>query len=189
MKRRCRPILVKSASILLGGLCLLFFACGESKLGVSTPALGRDLPDETSRDVTITEFNGTKVDYILKAGKIERFYDRRILNAFKVDITAYDAKTGDISKIRADSTIVDDARNIIFANGNVQLDSPGGSITCSKLVWDRNMDLLTVPGKVTLVRDGNVLRGENLRTNSHIDNAEMDKVSAEGIFGEEYLDW
>jgi hypothetical protein len=62
-------------------------------------------------------------------------------------------------------------------------------VASSRIVWDRNLDLLTAPGKVTLVRDGNVLRGENLRTNSRVEFAEMEKISAEGVFGEEYLDW
>lgn len=188
MNRPCLPTSIRSVSLALL-LLLALCSCSDEQLTVSTPPLDRRLPDETSENVTITEFNGTKIDYVLKAARIERFNDRKILNAYKVDITAYDSRTGDRSKLMADSTIVDDARNLILANGNVKMESPGGSVASSRMVWDRNLDLLTAPGKVTLVRDGNVLRGENLRTNTRVEFAEMEKISAEGVFGEEYLDW
>ena len=64
-----------------------------------------------------------------------------------------------------------------------------GSISTSRLIWDRNMDEVMAPGQVTLVKDGNVLRGTNLRTNLSIYPTEMDNISAEGFFEEDYLDW
>jgi LPS export ABC transporter protein LptC len=169
-------------------LLLLIAACGESSLEVQTESLDRRLPDETSTGVTITEFDQGRIAYVLKAEKIDRFYDRRILNAYKVDITAYDSK-GAKSLLKADSTIVDDARNQIFAYGNVNLISPGGNVSSGRMVWDRNSDEIMAPGQVTLIQDGNVLRGKNLRTNLSVYPTEMDSVSAEGFFEEDYLDW
>lgn len=168
---------------------LLLTACTEQKMEVTGPPMDRNLPDETSSNVRITEFNGTEVDYHLEASRIDRFYDRRLLNAYKVKITAYDAKKGGKSVMQADSTIVDDARNLIYAYGNVKLNSVNGSIMAQRMIWDRNMDEVTAPGEVTLLRDGNTLRGSNLRTNTRIDYAEMDVVSAEGRFNESDFDW
>ncbi len=170
-------------------LLLVLSACDEKGLDVSTPAMDRNLPDETSTNVTITEFNGLSTDYILTAKRIERYYDRQILNAYGARIQAYDAKKGGTSLMEADSTIVDDARNMIYAYGNVKLSSPNGSISSGRMIWDRNMDEIIAPGPVTLVRSGNTLRGEDLRTNTRIDYAEMKTVSAEGIFNEEDFDW
>jgi LPS export ABC transporter protein LptC len=189
MNKLCRLILARSANVLLFLIPILLTACGGSKLDISTKAMDRSLPDETSSDVTITEFDKGSISYILKAAKIDRYYDRRILNAYKVDITAFDNKKGGTTQMKADSTIVDDARNLIFAHGNVQLKSPGGSVATSRMIWDRNADEITAPDKVTLVREGNVLRGKNLRTNLSIYPSEMDSVSAEGVFDKEYLDW
>lgn len=172
------------------GLCMLLLtACTEQKMEVTGPPMDRNLPDETSSNVRITEFNGTEVDYQLEAARIDRFYDRRILNAYKVKITAYDAQKGGTSVMQADSTIVDDARNLIYAYGNVKLNSANGSIQAQRMIWDRNMDEVNAPGLVTLIRDGNTLRGSNLRTNTRIDFAEMDVVSAEGRFNESDFDW
>jgi lipopolysaccharide assembly outer membrane protein LptD (OstA) len=39
----------------------------------------------------------------------------------KVEIQALDKKTGGTSFLKADSTIVDEARNMIMAHGNVKL--------------------------------------------------------------------
>lgn len=188
MNWRYRNIWKRSLEALILALLLVAAAC-DSKMETATSVLDRNLPDETSYNVKITQFNRDKIDYVLEAGKIERFYDRRMLNAYKVNITTFDAKGGGVSSLRADTTIVDDARNLIYANGNVFLSSSGGSISSRRMVWDRNADELFAPDKVTLVRDGNVLKGENLRTNTRIDFAEMDRVSAEGIFDEKDFDW
>jgi hypothetical protein len=89
--------------------------------------------------------------------------------------------------IKADTTIVDDARNIIFASGRASFFSPGGGLKTDRIAWDRNVDEITAMGKVTLTRDGSVLWGKNLRTNSKLSFAEMEAVSAEGIVNEKTL--
>ncbi|MDP2173914.1 MAG: LPS export ABC transporter periplasmic protein LptC [Candidatus Cloacimonadaceae bacterium] len=176
-------------SIILAVFALLGASCKKNVMDVSSPPLDRNLPDETSINVTITEFDSGNIDYILKAQKIDRFYDRRILNAYGALLTAFDAKTGSWSTMKADTTIVDDARNVIFANGNVFFSSANGSVAARRIVWDRNMDEITSPDMVTLVRAGSTMRGERLRTNSSISFAELDKVSAEGTFNESDFDW
>ncbi len=191
MIRRFRRILRIFPKLLL--LLLILFSlvgCKERvMLDVKTPAMDRNLPDETSYGVTITEMDGTAIGYVLQAQKIERYYDRKMLYGWKVKISTYD-KLGKLkSTINADTTVVDDARNIIIANGKVLMKSDNASIETRKIVWDRNLDEITAPDKVTLTRDGSVLKGTKLRTNSMISFAEMDAVEAEGIFEEKDLDW
>jgi len=140
--------------------------------------------------VILTEYEQNKIAYILNAERIERYYDRRILNAYKVEIQALDKKTGGTSILKADSTIVDEARNMIMAHGNVKLISAEGSIFTNRMVWDRNSDVIVAPDTVMLVRAGNILRGRNLRTNLSIYPTEMDSISAEGLFEDkEFLNW
>ncbi|MBW6514574.1 MAG: LPS export ABC transporter periplasmic protein LptC [Candidatus Syntrophosphaera sp.] len=186
MTRPCR--LISSSLFSCLALLLLLAACGDSNLDLATARMKGGLADETSTNVTITEFDEAGIAYILKAARIDRYYDRRVLNAYEVEITAYDKK-GETSVLLADSTIVNDASNQIFAFGNVRLSSPGVKVQTSRLIWDRNMDEITAPDNVTLIREGNVLRGKNLRTNLSIYPTLMDSVSAEGYFGEDYLDW
>ncbi|MDZ4121503.1 MAG: LPS export ABC transporter periplasmic protein LptC [Candidatus Cloacimonadaceae bacterium] len=178
--------LLKLLSILL---ILVLAACQRTNLDVKTAVLDRALPDETSYNISIREYKGQYLDYIMQAAKVERFYDRKILNAYKVIINSYDEAGNISSTMLADTTIVDDARNIIFANGNVKLSSSNGIVSSNRLIWDRGADEITSPSSVTLVRDGNVLRGQSLRTNSSISYAEMDAVSAEGVVSETDIAW
>jgi hypothetical protein len=46
-----------------------------------------------------------------------------------------------------------------------------------------------VPTFLTLTRDGNVLNGDNLRTDSKISFAEMTAVTAEGTLKGDEIDW
>lgn len=191
MTKRWKLTWQKSVNLIIVLGALALFSCkSKINLDLDGPAMDRALPDETSYGVRITELNGKEIDYVLVADKIERYYDRKILNGWKVQITSYDKAGNTSTTIKADTTIVDDARNIIFANGNVYLESPGGTISTSRMIWDRNVDEIIAPDRVVLTRYGNVLKGTNLRTNTSLSFAEMSSVEAEGMFGnEEIIDW
>jgi len=196
LNNTCRKFPFKTASvfsfILISALGLLFLftsGCGKSVLDQTTPALNRSLPDETSSDVSLYAYKENKIDYILTAGRIERFYDNRRLNAWQVKIVSYDERMQVKSTLLADTTYVDEARNFIQAMGNVVMDSPNGTIKTRMINWDRNIDEVYTDEKVTLIRDGKTLRGDNLRTNSMISFAELSTVSAEGTVKGDELDW
>jgi len=172
-------------TLMAGLLC----GCGKSILDQKTPALNRGLPDETSNNVNIYAYKENRIDYILTADRIERFYDSRKLHAWKVKIVSYDAKNQIRSTIIADTTYVDEARNLVQAIGNVVFNTPNGTIKSRIINWDRNIDEIYVPTKVMLIRNGDVLNGDNLRTDSKISFAEMSAVSAEGIVQGDEIDW
>lgn len=190
MQKRSQIIL---RAFLKAALLALLFAtvwgCERISLNQSFPSLDRSLPDESSKNVQITEYLNDNVDNVMIAERVERFVDRRILYAYAVKISSYNEDTSLKSVVLADTAIVDDARNMIFANGKVNLSSENGSIQSRKIVWDRNVDEITAPERVILTRDMNVLKGKNLKTNSIISYAEMDEVSAEGIVSEKDIDW
>jgi len=179
-------------SVKLALLLLVLFslaACQKAVLQTNSDPLDRSLPDETSYKVKVTQFVDNRTEYHLEADKIERFHDRRMLYGYGVVLTTYDKDNRISSTIMADTTIVDDARNIIFANGNARMTSKNGSLSTSKIVWDRAVDEITAPLKVKLVRGSDVLYGERLRTNSTISFVEMDAVSAQGIVDPKELNW
>jgi LPS export ABC transporter protein LptC len=163
--------------------------CGKSILDQTTATLNRSLPDETSYNVSIYVYKENLLDYVLTADKIERYYSLRKLDAWKVKIIAYDANKQVKSTIVADTTYVDEARNFVSAHGNVVFDTPNGIIKSRIVNWDRNFDEIYVPEKVTLIRDGNTLYGDNLRTDSNISFVEMSTVSAVGTVKDNELDW
>jgi len=187
MKRRCLSTWKAFSSLLL--TLLILAACSKTELQTRTPALERGLPDETSYQVKITQYTGTQYEYELKADRIERFQDRRMLYGYGVTLTTFDKQNKINSTIKADTTIVDDARNLILANGHVTMNSPNGSLATSEIAWDRALDEITAPKNVKLTRDGSVLYGSNLHTNSKLSMASMESVSAEGIVDKKDLDW
>ena len=180
---------VRWFSLLLFVSCLFVVGCKSGSIETKTPVMGRNQPDETSYNVRLNEYKGDRIDYQIEAEKMLRYYDRRMLYGFKVTLTSYDKENKISSVIKADTTIVDDARNIIFAYGNASYSSEGGGVKTSRIVWERNLDEITAPGKVTLTRNGSVLRGINLRTNSQLSFATMESVSAEGIIDEKDIAW
>jgi len=184
MKKPFWLIWIASVSLLI-----LLTSCQKDSLQLATGVLPRDLPDEISYNVKLTQLDNDRSEYYLEAEKIERFYDRRLLYAYKVTLTTYDKNNQISSVIKADTTIVDDARNLIFANGNAILTSPNGTLVTQKLVWDRSVDEITAPLTVTITRAGDVMQGQNLRTNSHLSYVEMDAVSAAGIVREKEIKW
>jgi LPS export ABC transporter protein LptC len=170
-------------------LAILSAGCGKSVLEQKQAVLNRSLPDETSGDVSIYSYKENRVDYLLTAARIERYYDLKRLWAWKVKITTYDEKGAIKSTMVADTTFVDEAVNYIKAMGNVVMSSPNGTIKSRIITWDRNIDEIFAPEKVTLIRDGNILSGDNLRTDVNISYAEMNSVSAEGIIKGDELAW
>jgi len=176
-------------NLLLLLILLMVFACKQDQLSTPTQNLERGLPDETSLNVRLSEYTNERLDYVIEAQRMERFTDRRLLYGYKVTLTSYDRFGVISSVVRADTTIVDDARNIIFANGNASFETPDGNLKTSKMVWERNLDELSAPGYVVLSRSGDILRGTNLRTNAKFSYATLDAVSAEGIIDEADFDW
>lgn len=189
MKKPYCSTYTRFLSLIVLLLVLTTFGCKRLNLNVKTPAMDRSLPDETSFNVRIVEYVGPGKSYILEAKKIERFYDKKILNAWNVRITTFDKFNKQQSTIFADTTIVDDARNVIYANGKVRINSPNGNISARRIVWDRNIDQIVAPDQVVLTRGDTTLRGNNLRTDSKISRAEMDVVSAEGRVSDQEIDW
>ncbi len=173
------------AFILLLGL----WGCSEDALKNETESLGRGVPDEISKNVKLREYNEGALDYVLEAEEIQRFSDRRMLYGYKVQLSSYNKDGSLNSVIIADSTSVDDARNIIIVGGKVKLTTPEAEVHTEKMIWDRNVDEIIVPTAVSLYRAGDVLRGNSLRTDSRLSFAEMDAVSAEGYFDEEEFSW
>jgi len=170
-------------------LLMLFQGCGKSVLNQTTEVLNRSLPDEISNNVSIYAYKDQKVDYLLTAAQMERFYDTRQLHAWKVRLVTYD-KTGKVkSTITADTTFVDESRNLIQARGNVVYTTSNGIIKSDVINWDRNIDEIYSPTRVTLLRENNVLTGSQLRTNSTLSYAEMDSISAEGIVKPNEINW
>jgi LPS export ABC transporter protein LptC len=155
----------------------------------SKTRMNPEYPDEQSNFVHIISMKGDSIDYVLDATRIDRYYDRQDLVAFDVNIVSYD-KLGKVhSKIAADKAIVNDIENRVVAIGHVKLTTPNGILETGSLTWERSFDEIMAPGSVTLIRNGNILNGISLRTDSNLNYAEMKQVTATGKVNETDLNW
>ncbi len=168
---------------------LLASACQEDSLKSSIETMQRDLPDESSVNVKLSQFDHERLEYIIEAERMERYTDRRLLYAYAVTLVSYNKDGLKSSVIQADTVMVDDARNLIFAMGNARYKADTGQIETQKIVWERTLDEITAPAHVVFRRPGETLRGSNLRTDSRLSYAELESVSAEGIIHETDFDW
>ncbi len=189
MSPKIRRLPIGRGFILLILWLSLAFGCANDDLKQESGVLESGIPEENARNVRIMEYTNNRLDYIIEANRMERFTDRRMLYGYDVILTSYDREGIKSSVIMADTTIVDDARNIIFANGNAFYESEEGTIRTQRIVWERTSDHITVPVYVVLTRGEDVLRGHSLRTDSRLSYVEMETVSAEGYIVEEDFSW
>ena len=160
-------------------------------LGCETPSklpdidLDRNAPDENSKSVEMKKYNGDKLEYMLKAKAITRFYERQKTIADSVYIITVEEDTGIISTVTCDSTIIDDKSNIIRGQGNVVFKYGDlRRIETELAFWDRSNDRISCPGQVAFWDENTFLNGYNLVTNSKLEMTKMEKVSGEGVADE-----
>lgn len=172
-----------TSKLLLVSLLLLIGCETPSKL----PDIGMDktAPDENSKIVEMKKYAGDKLEYLLKARSITRYYEQRKTIADSVYIVSIEEDTGIISTVVCDTTIIDDNSNIIRGIGNVVfLYGDLRRIETELALWDRNNDRITCPGIVDYWDDSTYLHGSNLVTNSKLEMTKMENVSGEGVADE-----
>ena len=163
---------------------ILFIGCETSS---KRPEVDMDktAPDENSKIVEMKKYAGDKLEYMLKARNITRFYEQRKTIADSVYIVTIEEDTGVVSTVVCDTTIIDDNSNVIKGIGNVVfLYGDLRRIETDLALWDRTNDKIICPGVVDYWDDTTYLRGSNLVTNSKLEMTKMEKVSGKGVADE-----
>lgn len=174
----------KYSLFLLLILLLTFIGC-ETTSKEAQVDLDRNAPDENSKDVELKKYNGDKLEYLLKARSITRFYENQRTIADSVYIITVEEDTGIISTVVCDTTIIDDKSNIIRGIGNVVFKYGDiRRIETDLAYWDRTKDRIICPGEVDFWDENTYLNGYNLETNSKLEMTKMEKVSGEGVADE-----
>ena len=169
---------------LLFVIFLIFLGC-ETTSKLPELDLDRNAPDENSKNVELKKYNGDKLEYLLKAKTITRFYDKQRTIADSVYIVTVEEGTGIISTVICDTTIIDDKSNIIRGIGNVVFKYGDiRRIETELAYWDRTNDRIICPGEVDFWDQNTYLSGSNLETNSKLEMTRMEKVSGEGVADE-----
>ncbi len=180
MRKLLRSLLIS----LLILLSLAIIGC-ETTSKLPDVDMDREAPDENSKNVEMKKYSGDKLEYLLKAKTITRYYEKQRTIADSVYIITVEEGTGIISTVTCDTTIIDDKSNIIRGVGNVIFKYGDiRRIETELAFWDRTRDRIICPGEVDFWDENTYLSGQNLETNSKLEMTKMEKVSGEGVADE-----
>jgi len=93
------------------------------------------------------------------------------------------------STLKCDKAEVDDAKNTLTGIGDVVVVSENGTMKAPFMILERNTNTLFAKKGVTLIRENNVLFGEEMESNLDLDRVEIIKVSAQGKLNEDEVNW
>ncbi|MFA5497932.1 MAG: LPS export ABC transporter periplasmic protein LptC [Candidatus Cloacimonadia bacterium] len=145
--------------------------------------------EEQSDNVEIYEIKDNNVMRKILADKVERFYEKKQLEAYVVTIIDFDEEGNEIMNLTAEKMTISENDDEYTASGNVVVKKESNYLYTELLVWDQIYDTIYAPGEVTLVREDNVVKGVELRSDIEFKNISLNKVTAEGKLDEKNIDF
>ena len=167
---------------------ILLFCCQSKEKDISAQK-------EILKSIEITDTlviyssSQNKIEWILHTDYMQKFAKENIIKFRNTKLEIFDLDENLSATIFSDSVKIDEKKNIIYANGNVKIYSQKGDLFSNSLVWDRNKDKIFSDDFVKIIKDGDVICGERLRTDSNFEHVVLQKVSAEGEISESKMVW
>lgn len=167
---------------------ILLFCCQSKEKTASSARIVLKSIEITD---TLIVYNSSqdKIEWILHSDFLQKFADKNIMNFRNVKLEIFDQSENLSATIFADSAKVDENNNLIIAKGNIKIFSKEGDLFGNVLTWNRNNDKIFSDDWVKIVKDGNTVCGEQLRTDSNFEHVILQKVSAEGEISESKVVW
>ena len=179
----------KNFLIILSLSSLLFlFSCTGNEEASNMPISGR-IPDEQADSVKIISTNKDVIEYELTATHIYKYYSTKQTFADTVFVTFFDVDGSVKSTLKCNEAEVDDTNNTLTGIGDVVVISENGTMKAPLIILDRNTNTLYARNGVILIREDNILKGEEMESNLDLDRVEITKVSAEGKLNEDEVNW
>lgn len=169
-------------------IVFLLLSCSPQQEEQYLPIEGK-IPDEEADSLLVVVTNKDKLEYEMTAVHMYKYYDTKQTFADTVFVTFYNDEGSVESTLRCDKAEVDDAENLITALGNVVVESENGIMKAPKAVLNRNTEKIFAEDGVTLIRNDNVLYGEEMESDMKLEIAEFRQVSAEGTLENEEFNW
>lgn len=144
-----------------------------------------DYAEEQIKQVEVLNYRGDLIERTMTASRLDRYYDDQRTISYEVTIRDFDPEGNLIMTMEADTLIVEERHNTYTGRGNVIITRDEGVLMTEHLIWDQNSDEVFSPVLATLVRERNVLRGYELRTDTEFTRVELKRVTAEGVIDEE----
>ncbi|MDP8227280.1 MAG: LPS export ABC transporter periplasmic protein LptC [Candidatus Celaenobacter polaris] len=173
--------------ILLGSL-LTFSACSDSKGPVTFKDMGKQSVEITD---SITVYSSSKdlTLWTLYADRLIKYPKDNIMYFSKIELNLMNKDGTLAATIYADSAIVDDEMQTVYAEGNIKIYSQEGDIFGKSMTWDRKNDEIFSEDSVKVIRQGNVIRGSSFTSDSRFNHVTLHRASAEGEVGESEVLW
>ena len=144
---------------------------------------------EITDSIIVYSSSQDKIGWILKADYLKKLTEENKLNFKKIKLEIFNQEEILSSTIYADSAEVNDNKNLIIAKGNIKVFSKEGDLFGNTLSWDRNHDKIYSDDWIKIVKEGNTICGERLRTDSNFEHVVIQKASAEGEISESQIAW
>ncbi|MBL7108025.1 MAG: LPS export ABC transporter periplasmic protein LptC [Candidatus Cloacimonetes bacterium] len=168
-------------------ITILLFCCKSKENNISQKEILESV--EITDTLVIYSSSKDKIEWILYADYMQKFANENTIKFQNIKLEIFDLNENLSSTIFSDSAKVDEKKNIIYANGNVKIYSQKGDLFSNSLVWDKNKGEIFSDDFVKIIKDGDVILGERLRTDSNFEHVILQKVSAEGEVEENKNVW
>ena len=182
MKRVCRSFLIT-----LSLISLFLISCEEEV--VSNMPISGKIPDEQADSIRVISTSNNVIDYELTAVHFYKYYSTKQTFADTVFVTFFNVDGSVKSTLKCNEAEVNDAKNTITGIGDVVVVSENGTMKAPFMILEKNTNTLFAKKGVTLIRENNVLLGEEMESNLDLDRVEITKVSAEGKLNEDEVNW
>jgi LPS export ABC transporter protein LptC len=173
---------------LICALSLIIWGC-QAEPAFQYEEVSDEIPDQEARNITIINSNGDLLEYQMKAKYIRIFEEKNYTYADTAEIISYD-RFGEIETVlTCDQAELDETKNIFIGKGNVVVTSENAILETEYLRWNRNTDQFEAKEGVKIIRENNIMRGQEMRSDAAMSKIEITRVSAEGKLSEEDIDW
>jgi len=167
---------------------LIYCSCSDSKGTVTFRDVGKQSVEITD---SITVYSSSKdlTLWTLYADRLKKYPKDNIMYFSDIELKLMNEDGTLASTIYADSAIVDDEMQTVYAEGNIEIYSQEGDIFGKSMTWDRKNDEIFSKDSVKVLRQGNVIQGSSFTSDSRFDHVTLHRASAEGEVGESEVLW
>jgi LPS export ABC transporter protein LptC len=171
-------------------ISLLFLGgCSSDDLEPVESRSLREVPDEQSDGVRTITMNGNIISMEMHARHIDRYYKRKETFIDSLFVKKFDEAGNLTSTLTCIKAKIDESKNVIVCEGDVEIVSDNGVLRTPFLTWNRDTDAIVAENGVVMEREDDILRGDKMKTDLNMDNIEIINVSAEGTVKSGTVEW
>ncbi|MCB0747198.1 MAG: LPS export ABC transporter periplasmic protein LptC [Ignavibacteriae bacterium] len=154
-------------------LTLIIISCSETKLKPQTDSSinSEDIPDQESRNATITFTEEGKLKAILYAEVIRVLGDKNQKDLENVKIDFYNEQELQTSSLTSRKGRIDDNTQDMFAIDSVIAVSDSGvTLTTDELIWKNRTRKIVTDKFVRIVSDNEIIEGYGFESDQNLQN-------------------